>query len=328
MQSNNHLKNNSKNNLIKVEKNLDSSKNSNNKPNAPDEANFEKLNEQEEKVDNEEKVIAIQLGKIDANPNAKTDIEEQVNKKESTDCTENKIESTSKSINEIKNTINNFNQNENTRNHQNIQEFPKLFEKEKDVKEEEKTENLPNFNDRNNNKEDAMSVSSLGNDQNNNKEDAMSISSLGKNDNAHIENLNEENVINTVNNYNIGNLSEENQNNIHSSQLGICKEDSLKVNNIQDNQNENIFLERVTENNEFPDPEPFGETTYYHTYNDNSNNIQMLGMGLETNAQDSLYDSNEEEFNILPEYQNYYEGTNDSLSPDSLDAVRNISSNH
>ena len=152
MQSNNYLKNN----LIKVEKNLDSIKNYNIQPNAPEEANFEQLNEQEEKFDKEEKPITIQLGKIDENPNAKTNIKEQVNQKKSTDCTEEK-KSTPKSINEIKNTINNFNQIENTGNHQNIQEFPKVFEKEQDVKEEEKTENIPNINDQNNNKEDAMS---------------------------------------------------------------------------------------------------------------------------------------------------------------------------
>ena len=39
--------------------------------------------------------------------------------------------------------------------------------------------------------------------------------------------------------------------------------------NIQDNQNENIFIERVTENNEFPYPEPVGDTTFNHTYNHN-----------------------------------------------------------
>ena len=77
MQSNNYLKNN----LIKVEKNLDSIKNYNIQPNAPEEANFEQLNEQEEKFNNEEKAIAIQLGKIDENPNAKTDIKEQVGQK-------------------------------------------------------------------------------------------------------------------------------------------------------------------------------------------------------------------------------------------------------
>ena len=322
MQSNNYLKNN----LIKVEKNLDSIKNYNIQPNPPDEANFEELNEQEEKFDNEEKAIAIQLGKIDENQNAKTDIKEQVGQKKSTDCTEEK-KSTPKSINKIKNTISNFNQIENTGNHQNIQEFPKVFEKEQDVKEEEKTENIPNINDQNNNKEDAMSITSLGNDQNNNKEDAMSISSLGNNDNAQIENINEENVINTINNHNTGNLSEQNQYNIHSSQLGICKEDSLQVNNIQDNQNENIFIERVTENNEFPYPEPVGDTTINHTYNHNYYNIQ--GMGLETNGQDSFYDFNvEEELNNMLEYKEHYENTDEILSPDSLDAVRNISSNH
>ena len=299
MQSNNYLKNN----LIKVEKNLDSIKNYNIQPNAPEEANFEQLNEQEEKFDNEEKPITIQLGKIDENPNAKTNIKEQVNQKKSTDCTEEK-KSTPKSINEIKNTINNFNQNENTRNHQNIQEFPKVFEKEQDVKEEENTENIPNIND-----------------QNNNKEDAMSISSLGNNDNAQIENINEENVINTINNHNTGNLSEQNQNNIHSSQLGICQEDSLQVNNIQDNQNENIFLERVTENNEFPYPEPVGDTTFNHTYNHNYNNIQGMG-------QDSFYEFSVEELNSMLEYKEYYENTDEILSPEGLDANRNICSNH
>ena len=299
MQSNNYLKNN----LIKVEKNLDSIKNYNIQPNAPEEANFDQLNEQEEKFNNEEKPITIQLGKIDENPNSKTDIKEQVNKKKSTDCTEEK-KSTPKSINEIKNTINNFNQIENTGNHQNIQEFPKVFEKEQDVKEEEKTENIPNIND-----------------QNNNKEDAMSISSLGNNDNAQIENINEENVINTINNHNTGNLSEQNQYNIHSSQLGICKEDSLQVNNIQDNQNENIFIERVTENNEFPDPEPVGDTTFAHTYNHNYNNIQGMG-------QDSFYEFSVEELNSMLEYKEYYENTDEILSPEGLDAIRNICSNH
>ena len=105
MKSNNYLKNN----LIKIEKNLDSIKNYNTQPNPPNEANFEELNEQEEKFDNEEKAIAIQLGKIDENPNSKTDIKEQVNQKKSTDCTEEK-KSTPKSINEIKNTTSNFNQ--------------------------------------------------------------------------------------------------------------------------------------------------------------------------------------------------------------------------
>ena len=165
-----------------------------------------------------------------------------------------------------------------------------------------------------------MSITSLGNDQNNNKEDAMSISSLGNNDNAQIENINEENVINTINNHNTGNLSEQNQNNIHS----------LQVNNIQDNQNENIFIERVTENNEFPDPEPVGDTTFDHTYNHNYNNIQ--GMGLETNGQDSFYDLNveeyEEELNSMLEYKEHYENTDEILSPEGLDAIRNICSNH
>ena len=166
-----------------------------------------------------------------------------------------------------------------------------------------------------------MSITSLGNDQNNNKEDAMSISSLGNNDNAQIENINEENVINTINNHNTGNLSEQNQNNIHSLQLGICQEDSLQVNNIQDNQNENIFIERVTENNEFPDPEPVGDTTFAHTYNHNYNNIQGMG-------QDSFYEFSVEELNSMLEYKEYYENTDEILSPEGLDANRNICSNH
>ena len=94
MQYNENLKNNLK---LDEKSLLDSSNNPIIQAYNRSEANFEQLNEQEEKnVDNEEKGMVKQLYKIIEKPNQNTDVEAQLSQKKSTDCTENIKESAPK----------------------------------------------------------------------------------------------------------------------------------------------------------------------------------------------------------------------------------------
>ena len=45
-------------------------------------------------------------------------------------------------------------------------------------------------------------------------------------------------------------------------------------------------------------------------------------------GQDSFYEFSVEELNSMLEYKEYYENTDEILSPEGLDGIRNICSNH
>ena len=97
------------------------------------------------------------------------------------------------------------------------------------------------------------------------------------------------------------------------------------MNNIEDNQNENVFLYNVTERNGSPDPEPQGNTTFNHTYN-NNNNIQ-LGIDNQTNTLD-FPDEAEEQLDSMRDFLEYLDDKNDPpLNQDEINVIRNIDSN-
>ena len=241
---------------------------------SPEESNFEHINEQEEKLYNEEKDMIKQLNKLEINQNENTNTEGKSKPNESTECTEKekqtksneklkrkkKVNSISKvlkrcllrwikrrkkrkkTINKNSNNINIFEIKKNDINPNEESNLNSQIDNEhKNVKD------IPKISEEDKKLEDLKIVNKVENNinvnkQNDNSYDAMSISSLGKNDNIHNDIQNEDNINNPTINNNADNLSissEQNQNedNIINPTINN-NEDNLSISSEQ-NQNNN-----------------------------------------------------------------------------------------
>ena len=241
---------------------------------SPEESNFEHINEQVEKLYNEEKDMIKQLNKLEINQNENTNTEGKSKPNESTECTEKekqtksneklkrkkKVNSISKvlkrcllrwikrrkkrkkTINKNSNNINIFEIKKNDINPNEESNLNSQIDNEhKNVKD------IPKISEEDKKLEDLKIVNKVENNinvnkQNDNSYDAMSISSLGKNDNIHNDIQNEDNINNPTINNNADNLSissEQNQNedNIINPTINN-NEDNLSISSEQ-NQNNN-----------------------------------------------------------------------------------------
>lgn len=329
---------------------------------SPEESNFEHINEQEEKLYNEEKDMIKQLNKLEINQNENTNTEGKSKPNESTECTEKekqtksneklkrkkKVNSISKvlkrcllrpikrrkkrkkTINKNSNNINIFEIKKNDINPNEESNLNSQIDNEhKNVKD------IPKISEEDKKLEDLKIVNKVENNinvnkQNDNSYDAMSISSLGKNDNIHNDIQNEDNINNPTINNNADNLSissEQNQNNNqnNSSQHGMSEDNSLNDNNSPINQNQGVILYEANQvNNEGGVQAPSGDMTYHQTYENDFSNNQEFGLNNGTNAFEEFPYDNNQDFDSMIDYINHLNNENEGENQLNSDDFDNL----